>query len=363
MRRIRNIAAAVMLASLVLMLTACGKSEFGVTENTGKRMTITAQNALKDASFMVGSLEVEAGEEITITSNLTKGSIRVEIVGTPEEQSIDALPSMDGEAVITADLSGGEGAAGTVPTGSYLLKAVCLEKANGDIQIEVKPAAESAEAGPEADYGFIQSDFSGMTPEIAGAYLAVMDEIAAHLGYHEAEAAAGEYLHGGFVRDWNGDGTPELCLLLKTSPRDTGSWDGTPIYGWYPPTLYLYTLQDGQTVQAGEVDLYFGTAGREAAVAARMTEDGVQCVCWDRNDFAGETYADRYELVNGKLQKNELSDEETTGWKSAETVQAFLDTLGDGNAQLLLYNSSGDAKIEGAENAQKLREALVSTAA
>ena len=66
--------------------------------------------------------------------------------------------------------------------------------------------------------------------------------------------------------------------MLKTSPRDTGSWDGTPIYGWYPPTLYLYTLQDGQAVRAGEVDLYFGTAGREAAVAARMTEDGVQCV-------------------------------------------------------------------------------------
>ena len=36
-----------------LTLTACGKSEFAVTENTGKQMTITAEKAGKDAFFMV----------------------------------------------------------------------------------------------------------------------------------------------------------------------------------------------------------------------------------------------------------------------------------------------------------------------
>ena len=47
--------------------------------------------------------------------------------------------------------------------------------------------------------------------------------------------------------------------------------------------------------------------------------------------------------------------------EGAETAQAFLDTL-DG-AQLLLYNSSGEARIEGPANARELRAALAAKAA
>ena len=77
---------------LMLTLTACGKSEFGVSENTGKQMTVIAQNADKDAFFMVGALDVADGEQIVIAASLTKGSVRVEIVSAAEEQSIDELP-------------------------------------------------------------------------------------------------------------------------------------------------------------------------------------------------------------------------------------------------------------------------------
>ena len=141
MKKRNTFAVILVLALLALTLTACGKSEFGVSENTGKQMTITAKNADKDAFFMVGSLEVDDGEQIVIRSELTKGSIRVEIIGAPEEQSIDELPEMDGEAILTATLRNAEGSSGTVPAGSYLLKAVCLEKAAGSVVIEIKPAA------------------------------------------------------------------------------------------------------------------------------------------------------------------------------------------------------------------------------
>ena len=135
-------AGSMIIAILILMLTltACGKSEFGVSENTGKQMTVTAQNADKDALFMVGSLDVADGEQIVITSKLTKGSVRVEIVAASEKQSIDRLPDMNGEAIITADLESGDSVSGTVATGSYYLRATCLEKATGTILIEVKPA-------------------------------------------------------------------------------------------------------------------------------------------------------------------------------------------------------------------------------
>ena len=131
---------AALLILSALMLTGCGKSEFGMIENTEKRMVIDAKNAQKDAFFSVGSLEVEEGEKIEISSDLKKGSVRVEIIGMSEEQSIDKLPEMDGEPIIRADLTKTDGCAGTVAAGSYMLSATCLEKATGTILIEVKPA-------------------------------------------------------------------------------------------------------------------------------------------------------------------------------------------------------------------------------
>ena len=144
-------AGSIIIAVLILMLTltACGKSEFGVSENTGKQMTVIAQNADKDAFFMVGALDVADGEQIVITSTLTKGSVRVEIVEATNNQSIKELPIMDTEAIITANLENGDSVSGTVAAGSYLLRATCLEKATGTIQIEVKPAAWSSYLGKQ----------------------------------------------------------------------------------------------------------------------------------------------------------------------------------------------------------------------
>ena len=131
--------ACVLAILMLLALTACGKFEFGPSENTGKLMTIKAEKAARDAFFMTGSLEVAEGEQIVITSDLAKGSIRVEIIAASEEQSIDKLPELDGEAILTADLNSTEGASGTVPAGWYMVKATCLERATGTVRIEVKP--------------------------------------------------------------------------------------------------------------------------------------------------------------------------------------------------------------------------------
>ena len=135
--------AAVMIVLVMLTLTACGKSEFGVSENTGKQMIITARNAQKDAFFMVGSLELAAGEQVVIASALKKGSVRVELVAASEEQSIDKLPDMNGIALFSAVVSGTESAAQVLPAGRYLLRASCLEKATGSIQIEAQKAPAS----------------------------------------------------------------------------------------------------------------------------------------------------------------------------------------------------------------------------
>ena len=138
MNRKSRVLAVILLA--VLMLSACGRSEFGTSEVTEKKMVITAENAGKDDFFMSGSLAVEEGEMITASAELSKGQIRVEIFKEPEEQSIEEVPEMDGEPTIKKKKKNGESVSGTVPAGSYMVKATCLEKAKGTVVIEVVPA-------------------------------------------------------------------------------------------------------------------------------------------------------------------------------------------------------------------------------
>ena len=138
--------AVVIVLSLLALLAACGKSEFGITESTDTHMTITAANADKDAYFTVGSLEAADGEQIVITSNLEKGMVKVEVFKAEGEQSIDKLPEISGEPVLTGTFGGLEGdrvetIAGDVTAGTYMVSATCLEKATGTIEVEVKPAS------------------------------------------------------------------------------------------------------------------------------------------------------------------------------------------------------------------------------
>ena len=141
MKRMTSFTMIIALVLSMLVLTACGKSEFGLSENTEKKMTITAENADKDSFFMVGSLEVADGEQIAITSNLTKGSVRVEIIGMPAEQSIDQIPDLNVEPTITSNLKSTDSVSGTVAAGTYMLKAACLAKATVAVLVEVTPVS------------------------------------------------------------------------------------------------------------------------------------------------------------------------------------------------------------------------------
>ena len=139
MKKTAIVISAIMLA--FLMLTACGKSEFGgLCDESGKAFTITAERAAKGNYFIGGSLEVEDGEELIFTSNLTKGTIEIVLIPAPEEQSIDKFPSFDDAGSCKYEFSGTDTASDLVPSGSYLVKASCLRKASGNVQIEVKAA-------------------------------------------------------------------------------------------------------------------------------------------------------------------------------------------------------------------------------
>ena len=138
MKRNHILTVILVLAISALALTACGKSEFSGNWEGEKKMTVTAVNASPNDYFMSGTLTVADGEQVAISANLTKGSVRVELIGVPAEQSIDSVPEMDGEPIMKADLKATDGASGTVPAGEYMVKATCLEKATGTVVIEAK---------------------------------------------------------------------------------------------------------------------------------------------------------------------------------------------------------------------------------
>lgn len=124
--------------ALALVSTACAKHEFSGESNDEKSMTITAVNAAADDYFMSGTLEVDEGESIKIAPDLEKGSIKLEFVSAEGNDNIDELPELDGEAVVTANVSGTQEQAYGGSTGSFMVKATVTEKATGTVEITIE---------------------------------------------------------------------------------------------------------------------------------------------------------------------------------------------------------------------------------
>ena len=104
-------------------------------------MVIIAENAAKDSMFEVGTLTVEEGEKISVTADLKKGEILVEIIEEPENQSIDELPDLDRDPILSSKMKNSDAVSGGMPAGSYSVRATCLEKATGTIVVEVVPGS------------------------------------------------------------------------------------------------------------------------------------------------------------------------------------------------------------------------------
>ena len=144
MKKHHSLAIIILVTLMAFTSSACILSEFGLTDNTPKLMNIKAKRADKNDFFMVGTLEVAEGEEVVITSGLSKGKIRVELLEMAGEQNIDTLPEIEEEATFAAEVSGSEIISERVPEGDYLLNAICLERATGNVRIEVQ-AVDSPE--------------------------------------------------------------------------------------------------------------------------------------------------------------------------------------------------------------------------
>lgn len=138
-RRVSVLMAA-LLAVGMLTATACGmaKVNFSGKAESEKRMTFEAKNASKGQMVMIGSLEVEDGEELKITPELKRGMLKLEFIPEDEAQSMEKLPDIARDALITAELSGTGAQAYGIPAGSYTVRATVTENAKGKVAVEIQ---------------------------------------------------------------------------------------------------------------------------------------------------------------------------------------------------------------------------------
>ena len=128
-----------MLVAAMVLMASCG-TEFGLTENTGKAMTVNAKRAAKDSMFVVGVLDVEEGEAISVTSDLEKGEVNLDFLLSENGEYIDEIPDYDGEPVFVVKAAPEVSSSASLEKGEYYLRATVTEKATGTIKIEVVPA-------------------------------------------------------------------------------------------------------------------------------------------------------------------------------------------------------------------------------
>ena len=141
MKKLRLLTTLAAFLFAAVLVSGCTTSQFQASTINNKKMTITAVNSSEGSSFSADALEVEEGEKIAITADLKKGSVQVRIIAETAPQSIDTLPDISGDAIITANLTRNDSQSATLPAGTYAVEATCLEKADGNITIEVQPAS------------------------------------------------------------------------------------------------------------------------------------------------------------------------------------------------------------------------------
>ena len=129
------------LAIAMLAMSACNRTTLTMDSTSEKSMTVEATKAAKGDFALTGSLEVADGEQVVMTQEMEKGEILVELYGTPAEQSAEEIPDIEsGEPVMQLHADGSGSMSGTLPAGSYMVKATVIEKATGTVQIDVTAA-------------------------------------------------------------------------------------------------------------------------------------------------------------------------------------------------------------------------------
>jgi hypothetical protein len=197
MKKTTSVYMAAVMAALVL--TGCGKHEFGLSMTDGKHGEITALNATEGDTVSAGSLEVGENDFITVEAEFTDGKVKLAL--TPEG-------SENAEPIVETEISGTQNVTLNADTGNYTVTVTAVGNLSGKAEITV----EESEA--EASWA------SAASAEEAGKgaglnWFTVMDEYILEIGdakdpvfsYYPGIAQAYFKMENGDLYIWKGIGT------------------------------------------------------------------------------------------------------------------------------------------------------------
>lgn len=168
--------AVVALLAMAMIMTSCSKGEFGSGEDiTDKHVSITASNAGEKTSIVTGSLIVEDGEQIMITSALESGSVQFDFITGDGSDVVTDPENVD--AVLSAAVGAGETLPCEIEPGEYMVMATVMEKATGDISVDVVAKEEEDVAA-----GWTEAASTDEAAEKAGLDLFIVDPEGLSLG-------------------------------------------------------------------------------------------------------------------------------------------------------------------------------------
>lgn len=137
--------ALIMMAVLVMamFMTSCSSGEFGLSCNSEKSMSVTADSAGDDMSSTAGTLVVAEGEEVAITPALESGQVTVDFIDSSGFDDEEEVPDVENlEASATATVSGSDETIAQVAPGEYVIRATGGDKATGTVEITVRTASK-----------------------------------------------------------------------------------------------------------------------------------------------------------------------------------------------------------------------------
>ena len=140
MKKITYIMIAAMLVMSMIAMTACSGGSLTADASDEKTMIITADKATEEHQVTVGTLKIDEGEQVTASADLEEGELKIELFEQAADQSIDELPELDGEAIVTAILKDNESMTATLPAGDYTARITPNKKTTGTALIIAEPA-------------------------------------------------------------------------------------------------------------------------------------------------------------------------------------------------------------------------------
>ncbi len=226
----------------------------------------------------------------------------------------------------------------------------------------------------------VETEISGMSPQIAKAYLSLVDQQVRQYGGYAStsEFPMNPGFGGGFIRDFDRDGTPELYLISLTreyrdyvdkANEQIWTWDGNRAkllqtysyvaYGIRSCSFSTLFVRDGLTYYKNAYSGFPGAGGGELSEGTLYT---VNAGTWKETFYYQHHIPDSFLAVGDPITRITRKDGLTTTYLNDATYDAAVARHEGTDSLTLVHEGAGCMSLGFEPNGSALRKQLVQLA-